>query len=104
MMAKPGWFSRRFQTSEQHNAARRDSKGDRKAYADERVGKGTGSDLGLKVRVKSGELSPEDAMFVLVEGAEDRQQAMESRTYKWLSSPNAKKRYKQGLKIKNKKT
>lgn len=103
-MKPKGWFSRRHQTSEQHVAAIRDSKGDRKARADERVGKATGSDLGLKVKVKSGELTPYDAYELLIASADDQDQAALSRTARWLMSPNAAKRYHKALKTKNKKS
>ena len=56
------------------------------------------SSLNLKVRVKNGELSPAQALELLLDKAEDREEAAESRTARWLSSPNAKKRYNQALK------
>jgi len=60
------------------------------------------SSLNLKVRVKSGELSPTAALELLLTNAEDKEQAAQSRTARWLSSPNAEKRYKQALKAKQK--
>lgn len=60
------------------------------------------SSLNLKVRVKNGELTPQEALKRLLMASDNTEQASNSRTARWLSSPNAQKRYKQALKAKQK--
>ena len=56
------------------------------------------SSLNLKQRVKEGKLSPSDAFELLIANADDAEQARDSRTARWLCSPNARKRFEQARK------
>lgn len=56
------------------------------------------SSLNLKQQVKAGTLTPKRALELLLEGADDKNAARQSRTGRWLSSPNAQKRYDQARK------
>lgn len=50
--------------------------------------------MNLKVRVKQGELAPEEALSQLMARATNKEQAGRSRTARWMTSPNALRRYK----------
>ena len=60
------------------------------------------SSLNLKVRVKNGELSPREALKEMAESCRlrgaDPDAALNSRTGRWLRSPNAERRYSAALK------
>lgn len=56
------------------------------------------SSLNLKQQVKEGKMTPERAMELMLERADNVVAAADSRTGRWLRSPNAQKRYKQGRK------
>jgi hypothetical protein len=54
------------------------------------------SSLNLKQDVKAGKISPERALELLLENADNPDAARESRTGRWLRSPNAQKRFNDG--------
>ena len=55
------------------------------------------SSLNLKVRVKNGEITPQEALKQLAMSSDNVEAALKSRTAKWLDSPNAERRYKQAV-------
>ena len=52
------------------------------------------SSMNLKQQVKEGKLTPEEALKLLEDNADDMVAASNSRTGRWLRSDTAQKRYK----------
>lgn len=59
------------------------------------------SSLNLKQQVKEGKITPQEALKRLIANSVDHESAGRSRTARWLSSPNAQKRYEQARKQKS---
>ena len=58
------------------------------------------SSMNLKIRVKNGEILPQEALKRLAMKSINVEQALKSRTARWLSSPNAQRRFEQARKAK----